>query len=203
MREYIEQHILPLYAEFDKAHSTDHALAVVERSGSFVAYYDVDPDMVYAIAAYHDIGLPLGREEHHINSARLLRADNRLREWFSEEQIEVMAEAVEDHRASADHAPRTIYGKIVAEADRLIDSELVLRRTVQYGLAHYPELSREGHWQRFCAHLAEKYAEGGYLRLWIPESDNAKRLAELRAIIANPTLLRKSFDRIFDEESSL
>lgn len=203
LREYIEQHILPLYAEFDKAHSTDHALAVVERSGSFVAYYDVDPDMVYAIAAYHDIGLPLGREEHHINSARLLRADSRLREWFSEEQIEVMAEAVEDHRASADHAPRTIYGKIVAEADRLIDSELVLRRTVQYGLAHYPELSREGHWQRFCAHLAEKYAEGGYLRLWIPESDNAKRLAELRAIIANPTLLRKSFDRIFDEESSL
>lgn len=199
---YVEEHILPLYFHFDRAHSTDHVESVIERSLALATHYDVNLSMVYAIAAYHDIGLPLGREEHHINSARLLREDSRLREWFSEAEIEVMAEAVEDHRASSDHAPRSIYGRIVAEADRLIEGDTVLRRTVQYGLAHYPELSREGHWQRFCAHLDEKYAEGGYLRLWIPESDNAKRLAELRQTIANPTALREAFDRIFAEEYS-
>ena len=199
---YVEESILPLYFHFDRAHSTDHVESVIERSLALATHYDVNLSMVYAIAAYHDIGLPLGREEHHINSARLLREDSRLREWFSEGEIEVMAEAVEDHRASSDHAPRSIYGRIVAEADRLIEGDTVLRRTVQYGLAHYPELSREGHWQRFCAHLDEKYAEGGYLRLWIPESDNAKRLAELRQTIANPTALREAFDRIFAEEYS-
>ena len=200
--EYVEQEILPLYEGFDRAHSTDHVTAVVERSLALATHYPVNYSMVYAIAAYHDIGLPEGRELHHINSARLLREDERLREWFSESEIEVMAEAVEDHRASSDHAPRSIYGRIVAEADRLIDGDLVMRRTVQYGLAHYPELSPEGHWNRFCAHLDEKYAEGGYLRLWIPESDNARRLAELRQTIANPTLLRESFDRIFAEETA-
>ena len=158
--------------------------------------------MVYVVAAYHDTGLSYGREWHHRDSSRIVMADEMLRRWFTPEQISTMADAVEDHRASSDHAPRSIYGRIVAEADRLIDSDLVMRRTVQYGLAHYPELSPEGHWKRFCDHLDEKYAEGGYLRLWIPESDNARRLTELRRTIADPTLLRESFDRIFAEETA-
>ncbi len=49
-----------------------------------------------------------------------------------------MREAVEDHRASTDHEPRSLYGKIVAEADRIIDPDTTLRRTVQYGLKQNP-----------------------------------------------------------------
>ena len=112
-----------------------------------------------------------------------------------------MREAAEDHRASSAHAPRTIYGRIVAEADRLIDPETILRRTVQYGLAHYPALDRTGHFLRLKEHLDRKYADGGYLRLWLPESDNAKRLAELRRIIRDAGRLQTLFDRIFDEET--
>ena len=119
---------------------------------------------------------------------------------YGEEEIEVMAQAVEDHRASLDHAPRSIYGRIVAEADRLIEPMTVLLRTVQYGLSHYPELSKEQHYQRYCEHLQEKYAEGGYLKLWIPESDNAARLAELRALIADEARKREAFEQIYVEE---
>ncbi len=200
LKTYIEEAILPRYAHFDRAHSSSHVEAVVERSMDLTRHYDVELDMVYVVAAYHDLGLPEGRADHHLSSARLLRADERLREWFSEQQVEVMAEAVEDHRASLDRAPRTIYGRIVAEADRLIEVDTVLRRTVQYGLAHYPELDREGHWRRFCNHLAEKYAEGGYLRLWIPESENGARLAELRRVIAEPEELRRRFEEHFCAE---
>ena len=110
-----------------------------------------------------------------------------------------MARAVEDHRASSDHEPRSIYGKIVAEADRQIDPETIIRRTVQYGLSHYPGLDREGHWNRMLEHLNEKYAEGGYLRLWIPESDNAAKLAKLRVLIADEARLRLMFDTIYEE----
>lgn len=88
-----------------------------------------------------------------------------------------------------------------AEADRLIDPETILRRTVQYGLAHYPALDRTGHFLRLKEHLDRKYADGGYLRLWLPESDNAKRLAELRRIIRDAGCLQTLFDRIFDEET--
>jgi len=127
---------------------------------------------------------------------------NELQRWFSPEEIETIACAAEDHRASSDHDPRSIYGRIVAEADRLIMPEQIIRRTIQYGLAHYPELPREGHWKRTLEHLHEKYAEGGYLKLWIPESPNAARLAELRDIIRDEVSLRKIFDRIYSEEAS-
>ncbi len=54
------------------------------------------------------------------------------------------------------------------QADRIIDPEVTLRRTVQYGLSHYPEMDKEEQYARFRKHLTDKYAEGGYLKLWIP-----------------------------------
>jgi uncharacterized protein len=111
-----------------------------------------------------------------------------------------MKEAVEDHRASAAHAPRSLYGKIIAEADRDIVPEVVFQRTVQYGMANYPELDREHQWLRFREHMNEKYSQHGYIRLWIPGSPNEEKLTELRNIIANPTLLREQFDRFYELE---
>ena len=174
LKRYIEREIIPRYEHFDRAHDVGHVRTVIARSLELAARYEVDADMVYAIAAYHDTGLVNGRENHHLDAGRILAADRELRRWFSEEQVEVMREAVEDHRASAGHAPRSIYGRIVAEADRVIDPATIIRRTVQYGLDHCPGLDREGHFVRCLEHLREKYAEGGYLKLWFPESENAR-----------------------------
>ena len=201
MKHYLETEIIPRYETFDKAHRTEHVRQVIAESLKLASYYVVDERMVYAVAAYHDIGLCEGREHHHLVSGRLMRSDKRLREWFTEEEMEVMAQAVEDHRASNDHAPRSIYGRIVAEADRLIEPMQILRRTVQYGLSHYPELSKEQHYLRYCEHLQEKYAEGGYLKLWIPESENASQLKALRCIIDDEVQRRAAFERIYMEES--
>ena len=126
-----------------------------------------------------------------------MKADMRLREWFSEEEIQLMAEAAEDHRASAAHEPRSIYGRIVAEADRFIDPETIIRRTVQFGLEHYPQLSREEHYQRMLAHLHEKYGRGGYLKLWFDDSPNAARLEQLREMMNDEVLMQQLFDRFF------
>ena len=200
LQAYIESAIFPRYKDFDPAHRIDHALQVIAESLKLAKHYDVDERMVYTIAAYHDIGLCEGRERHHLVSGRMLRADERLHEWFTDEEIETMAQAVEDHRASLDHAPRSIYGRIVAEADRLIDPMTVLLRTVQYGLSHYPELSKEQHYQRYCEHLQEKYAEGGYLKLWIPESENAAQLKALRGVISDEIQCKAVFEQIYKEE---
>ena len=202
LRRYIEQEILPLYDSFDRGHRRDHAHQVIERSAQIAEAFEVDAEMVYTIAAYHDTGLRFGRENHHSDSARIVLADRELRRWFTEEQIETIAQAAEDHRASAARAPRSIYGRIVAEADRLIIPELIIRRTVQYSLANFPALDREGHWLRSQEHLHEKYDEGGYLRLWIEGSDNAERLKRLREIIADKEQLREIFDKIFNEEQN-
>lgn len=200
LRQYIEREIVPRYDRFDRAHDRAHVRAVIRRSEELARNRDVDPDMVYVIAAYHDTGLAFGRENHHIDSGRLLAADPELRRRFTPEQIAVMRDAVEDHRASAAHAPRTIYGRIVAEADRLIDPETILRRTIRYGLDRSPELGREEQYARCLDHLLKKYAEGGYLRLWIAESENARQLEGLRALIRDRKRLRALFDRIYAEE---
>lgn len=197
---HVEGEIIPRYDHFDKAHRRDHVETVIAQGLQLSSHYEVDPNIIYTAAAYHDTGLIEGRETHHIASGRIVREDSRLRQWFSEEEIETIAQAAEDHRASNRQGSRTIYGRILAEADRVIDPHKIIRRTIQFGLSNYPELETEGHWERTVEHLQEKYAEGGYLRLWIPESPNAARLEELRSIIRDRTQLRNIFDRIFAEE---
>ena len=197
--QYIEQDILPRYDHFDAAHQRNHVEAVISRSLALAEHYDVNKDMVYAIAAYHDTGLCEGRDTHHLVSGRIIREDKRLREWFTEDQIETMAQAVEDHRASSGHEPRSIYGKIVAEADRLILPDNIARRTILYTRDHYPELDKEGQYQRFRQHLMEKYSDTGYLKLWLPESDNAPRLEQLRQVIRDENKMRETFEKAYKE----
>ena len=200
LQQYVEENIIPHYASLDKAHREDHVRKVMEESLRLSTFFDVDVKMVYVIAAYHDVGLCEGREIHHLASARIMRQDNRLKVWFSEEEIDIMCEAVEDHRASNRHVPRSVYGRIVAEADRCIEPYDILVRTIQYGLSHYPQLSKEEQYERYCEHLQEKYAEGGYLRLWVPQSSNAEGLAELRRIISDSSKRRLLFDEIYQKE---
>lgn len=199
---YVESDIIPRYDSFDKAHNRQHVLTVINESMELAKNIDgIDLNMVYAIAAYHDTGLCRDRKTHHIVSGEIILTDTTLRRWFSEEEIVMMKEAVEDHRASADHEPRSIYGRIVAEADRIIDTNTVLRRTVQFGLKHYPELGKEQQYERFVEHLNEKYAPGGYMKLWFPESKNALQLRKLQSVICNEEQLRSLFENIYQEEA--
>ncbi len=198
--EFVEQNILPRYNAFDKAHNLGHANVVIKKSMALALSTGADINMAYVVAAYHDLGLEGPRAIHHITSGKILVADRRLRRWFSEEQIVVMKEAVEDHRASASHAPRSIYGKIVAEADRDIDVRRILRRTVQFGLSHYPEKTRDEQYKRFVHHLNQKYSEHGYIRLWLPNSPNEAPLKELRAMICDKVRLQAAFIELYDEE---
>ena len=198
LQRFVREEILPRYDAFDPGHRRDHAEAVIAQALELAEHYGVDPEILYVAAAYHDLGIAEGRETHHLVSGRIIRADQRLLKWLSPEAVELAAQAAEDHRASSDRAPRTLYGRIIAEADRLIDPETVIRRTVEYGFSHYPELDWEGHWHRTLDHLHEKYAEGGYLKLWIPESRNAGQLAKLRALIADETALRSRFEKYYD-----
>ena len=213
--KYIYEDIVPEYASFDPAHREDHALTVIgqamellERMPIWLKEHPedakvwdipVDRNVLMAAAACHDLGLINGRDNHHLDSGKIIRTDERLREWFTPEQIETIAQAAEDHRASGKSAPRSIYGMLVAEADRVIEGDTIIRRTIQFGFKHYPDLDREGHMARAISHLREKYGRGGYLKLWIPWSDNAARLNELQEIIADDEAVRKAVLQQFEE----
>ena len=185
LQQYVTENILPRYDSYDKAHSRRHIQSVIEQSmGIFRKLsagqmdggrrYELNPDMAYAIAAYHDIGICEGRESHHLVSGRMLEADTALCRWFSPEQIHVMREAVEDHRSSNKSWPRSIYGRIVSEAN-------------------YPEMTDEEIFRKSYGHLLDKYGDGGYMRLQFSDSPNAVRLADLREKLRDEELMRREF----------
>lgn len=198
---FVETEILPRYSNFDKAHGLPHVTGVIRRSIKLAQTIGADVNMSYAIAAYHDLGLEGPRAIHHVTGGKILAADTRLNKWFSREQIKIMKEAVEDHRASASHSPRSIYGKIVAEADRDLIPENVFRRTIQFGLDHYPGKSKNEQWARFIEHLDNKYSQHGYIRLWVPGSENEANLKKIRELLIDKTLLKTMFNKIYDEET--
>ena len=197
LMEFVEKNILPRYAAFDKAHNLTHINRVISRSLELASKIGADADMAYAIAAYHDLGLEGPRAVHHLTSGKILAADQRLQKWITNEQLKIRKEAVEDHRASTSHTPRSLYGKIVAEADRDLEPSIVFRRTIEYGIDHYPEKNKEEQWQRFLSHMENKYSSHGYIRLWLPNSPNEQNLKRIRELISAPQLLREEFDRIY------
>ena len=201
--EFVGRQILPRYNAFGESHGLRHVTRVIKNSLRLADVTGADIDMVYVIAAYHDLGMEGPRAIHHLTSGKILMADARLKKWFNADQLKVMKEAVEDHRASSSRQPRSIYGKIVAEADRDIDVHEIFLRAIQYGKENDPDKTVEEHWERFAQHMDEKYSNNGYIKLWIPNSPNEKALKELRNIIEDKKLLRKAFDDIWKEMSEI
>ena len=196
--EFVETQILPKYTEFGESHGLRHVNRVIKNSLELARITGADINMVYVVAAYHDLGMSGPRAIHHITSGKILMADARLKRWFSQDQIKIMKEAVEDHRASSSRQPRSIYGKIVAEADRDIDTHEIFLRAILYAKENNPGKDKEQIWELFAHHMDEKYSVHGYIKLWIPNSPNEKELKMLRDIIEDKALLKQEFDKIYE-----
>ena len=194
---YVETTILPQYNCFDKAHQIGHGQTVIKNSLAIAKGYEVDVNKVYIIAAYHDLGLINGRKGHEKASAAILLQDEHLKKWFSADELLLMAQAAEDHRASSTREPRTIYGKIVSEGDRDIRYETILRRTIEYGLKNYPDYSMDLQYTRCLDHITHKYGRGGYIKLWLNTEQNQQNLEMIRNKLDQPLLFKKDFERIY------
>ena len=198
---YIETNIIPQYSQFDKAHNISHIKRVIENSLEIARLYPVDINLVYVTAAYHDIGMAKGRKDHEKNSARFLLADKKLEEFFNSDELKIMAEAIEDHRASIGYEPRSIYGKIVADADNDLEYNSVFRRCLQYGLATFPEYDKETHFMRIHEHMIEKYGYDSYLTLWLNTERDQRGLQDIRDMLyKKKEAMRADFDKLWKLE---
>lgn len=199
LKKYIEENIIPNYANFDKGHSFDHVETVIKESLNLADKYNLNTNMTYTIAAYHDLGLCKDRKTHHLISGEILIKDNNLSKWFDDKEIRIMKEAVEDHRASSKTEPRSIYGKVIAEADRSIEPISIIKRTIQYSIKNSPDASKEVHHKHLIEHMQEKYAEGGYMKLWLESEKNLQGLKKLREIISDKNELSNIFEKLYEE----
>lgn len=162
IQKYIETEIIPKYAGIG-GHTDEHIQQVITRSLRFAKQAGgVNIDMVYVIAAYHDLGRLIDDETHNYESAKMMRADEFLKARFSSEEIETMAEAVEDHRASLGHEPRSIYGKIVSSADRNTDVNAMLSRAYDYNKHLHPDFTENETIEEVRIVLRKKYSPNGY-----------------------------------------
>ncbi len=192
--EYIEINILPMYKSLDKAHGLDHVYHVIFEALKLTkTFKDVDPKLVYTIAAFHDLGLLDGRDKHHITGGIRLKQDQMIQSLFKQQEIEVMVNAVFDHRASNDHEPRTIYGKIIAEADRDMNANKIIYRTALYESSKHPDLTIDEKVENCYQHMLEKYSEKGYMKLYLEIGKNVSELKKLRKTISNEAKIRLIF----------
>ncbi len=185
LRKYIEKNIFPEYEKNEKAHGIEHIKYVIDRSFELIEEnnLDVNKDMVYTIAAYHDIGHHINRETHEIISAEIMSKDENLKKFFNSEELNTIKEAIEDHRASSKKDPRSIYGKIVSSADRNNTVEACLRRTYSYGKKLDPEATDEELFLRAHDVLTKKFGEGGYAKFYFKDKKYEDFLKEIRKLL--------------------
>lgn len=184
--EYIEKEIFPLYNRNEEGHRLQHITTVIEKSLKLSREYDVNINMVYTIAAYHDLGHYIDPNRHEIISAEIFMKDEFMEMFFYDEQRKVIKEAIEDHRASTKHNPRNIYGMIVSMADRMIiDVDDAIKRAYFYGKKNYMNLSNEEQAERVYKYLNEKYGENGYAKVYLKDEEYEKKINELRISLSD------------------
>ena len=185
LRKYIEKNIFPEYEKNEKAHGIEHIKYVIDRSFELVEEnnLDVNKDMVYTIAAYHDIGHHIDPKNHEELSAEIMSKDENLKTFFNEEELTTIKEAIEDHRASSKTDPRSIYGKIVSSADRNNTVEACLKRTYSYGKKLDPEATDEELFLRAHDVLTKKFGEGGYAKFYFKDKKYEDFLKEIRELL--------------------
>lgn len=187
LKKYIEEHIFPEYDKNEPAHGIGHIKYVIGRSFELVAENDLDvnPNIVYAVASYHDIGHHIDSKTHEIISADMMFKDENLKSFFSDEERQIIKEAIEDHRASAKDDSRSIYGRIVSSADRNNTVEACLRRTYTYGKKLDPNATDEELFLRAYDVLTKKFGENGYAKFYFKDSVYEKFLQDLRELLSN------------------
>ena len=196
LKQYIEENIFPSYAKNDLGHNLDHIQYVIDRSLKFAKMVpDINYQMVYVIAAYHDIGHYIDAKNHEKVSSEMLLADQNLSKWFSQEEIQIMGDAVYDHRASLEGEPRSIYGKIVSSADRNTTIDLPLKRTYEYRVKHNPNASLDEIIEESRLHLMNKFGREGYAKekMYFPDEEYDEFLKDIAALTSDPTLFRKRY----------
>ena len=196
LKKYIEEYIFPEYEKNDGGHNLAHIKYVINRSLKFASTVDnINYDMVYTIASYHDIGHHIDAKNHEKVSADMLLADTNLKKFFKDEEIKTMAEAVHDHRASLEGEPRSIYGKIVSSADRNTRIEVILKRTYAYRIKHNPNDSFEEVLEDSRQHALEKFCKGGYAteKMYFEDLDYKKFIEDIDALANNKEEFRKRY----------
>lgn len=188
LRNYIETKIFPQYAQNEEGHQIRHIQYVMRRAFKFANQFEnLDPEIIYVAAAYHDICHHLDKDNHETLSAEKFWQDVEMREFFDNNKRRLIRDVIADHRSSSEQEPINDYSKILRSADCNTDVDSALRRTHTYTIRYYPGLKNDEILQRGYTHIKEKFNdENGYSKSYVndPEYDQFKH--EIQEFIREP-----------------
>ena len=199
LKNYIENNIFKIYENNDKGHNIDHINYVIKRSLMFASRLpDINIDMVYTIASFHDIGHHIDPKNHEKVSSNILANDQNLKRFFNQEQIDIMADAVMDHRASSNSDPRNIYGKIVSSADKNTSIDETLRRTYSYRIKNNIFENINDIIEESRQHILRKFGRNGYAakKMYFEDNDYEKYLDDVYNLALDEVAFKKRYVEI-------
>lgn len=184
---YIENKIFPEYNLNEASHGINHILKVINKSLKIAQNYDVNINMVYVIAAYHDIGHHINKDTHEKISADIMIKDKKLKEFFSDNELNIIQIAIEDHRASSGIEPRNIYGKIISAADKNMSVQEAISRTYLYTKKHNPNFTYQEILDEIYRHINDKFGENGYAKVYIKDEEFENFKKEIIELLKDKT----------------
>lgn len=187
LKMYIQEKILPEYELNDKGHNIEHIKIVLSRAYELSEGYELDYNMLYTIVCFHDIACHIDRKTHEILSADRLYSDINLKEFFNDEKMKVMKEAIEDHRASLEYIPRNIYGKILSSADRKFGVDNYLKSSMGFTIKKHPEMPDKDVIEDSYQFAIKKFGKDGYAvtKMYVKDEKYENFLNELQYLIEN------------------
>lgn len=197
LKQYIELKIFPEYSKNDSGHNLEHIKYVIDRCMRFSEQFDnIDPDMLYTIAAFHDIGHHIDKKNHEKMSAQIFYKNDDMKHFFTEEQRIIIKEGIEDHRASSNNIPRSDYGKIISSADRSTDINDFLKRTHAYTMKHQPNLSFDEIVQRAYNHTKDKYGDSGYAKNYVVDEEYINFKNKINELISDTEKFKQLYIKV-------
>lgn len=190
LKKYIEKNIMNKYKDDNYGgHGWEHIQDVINRSFELMDKFalEVDPNMVYTIAAYHDIGYRQDPDNHEKVSSEIFLQDEEMKKFFNDEERNIIAEAIVDHRASLEYEARSVYGKLVSSADRAIDVDDMLRRSIAFQTEKHKSENPtiEQIIEYSFKKLSSKYGNGGYAKMYFQDDKYKDYLAKMNKILSD------------------
>ena len=199
LKKYIEENVFPKYDKY-YAHGMMHINHVIDNMMILADYYKLDKNMAYVIACYHDAGLSIDRDNHEKESGKLLANDKNLKRWFSDEEINIMKEAVEDHRGSRKIRPRNFYGECISDSDRDFDISILARRQINTTLKCYPNIKTfDEHFERCYNYICSRINKEGKFNLWTNNPILVERRNKFQKYYLNKDYARKIYKEEWDK----
>ncbi len=200
LEEYIQNNVFPEYSKNESGHGIEHINYVIDRCMKFAEQFDnIDLDVLYTIAVFHDIGHYIDKKNHEIISAKIFYDNDDMKQFFTEEERIIIKQGIEDHRASSDTIPRSDYGKIISSADRSTDVNEFLKRTHSYTLKHNPDATIEEMLERAYNHTKDKYGKDGYAKSYVIDEEYNNFKNEIISLISD----KKTFNQRYIKVNNL